>query len=76
MPRVPLGVKETVGTFGRQLGIDAALDSKTLVFREVPVEDVELDRGHTVECALDDGDGSSADRCRSEDRASGSEGRS
>jgi hypothetical protein len=36
-----------------QLGPGEALDPETLVVHQMPVEDVELDRGHPVEVAFD-----------------------
>ena len=36
-----------------EFGVALALDAEALVVGEVPVEDVQLDRGHGVEIALD-----------------------
>jgi len=52
-----LGIEKSVGSFGGQVGIDAAFHAEALVFREVPVEDVELDGGHAIKGALNHGDG-------------------
>jgi len=51
---VLLGIEEAVGADAGEFGIELALDAETLIFREVPVEDVELDGSHAVEGALDD----------------------
>jgi hypothetical protein len=52
-----LCVEVAVGTELLKLGIELALDAESLVVRQVPVEDVELDGGHRFEVSLDDVDG-------------------
>ncbi len=49
-----LRVEEAVGAHSGQLGEDLALDAEALIVGQVPVEDVELYGGHSVERALDD----------------------
>ena len=48
-----LRVIEPVGAFLLEQRKDLAFDAEALVFGEVPVEDVQLDRFHAVEVALD-----------------------
>ena len=47
-----LGVEEAIGALLLQQGKLFALHPEALIFREVPMEDVELDRFHAVEGAI------------------------
>ena len=48
-----LGIVKAVGAFLLQQGKSLALHSEALIFRQVPMEDVELYRLHAVERAID-----------------------
>jgi hypothetical protein len=54
VPHLNLRVEETVRTFFVEQGEGLALDAESLVFGEVPVEDVHLHRLHTIEVLPDD----------------------
>jgi hypothetical protein len=47
-----VGIVLAIGAHLLQLGKTFAFDAESLIFREVPMEDVELDGGHAVEGAL------------------------
>src|SRR5207253_11087909 len=56
LARLFLRIEETVGAHPGQLGESFAFHAKPLIFAEVPVEDVELHRGHPVEGPLENVD--------------------
>src|SRR4051794_22240344 len=51
-----LRVVEPVRTHFLQFGEALALHAEALVFRKVPVKNIHLHRGHSIEIAFDDGD--------------------
>src|SRR5579863_2957117 len=48
-----LGIEKPIGSQLSELGKCPALHAETLVFTQMPVENVEFYRGHPVECAFD-----------------------
>src|ERR1051326_561006 len=53
LARLILRVEEAIGSHLMQLGEPLALDPKSLVFSQMPVKDIELDRGHCVKVSLE-----------------------
>src|ERR1700753_3549243 len=47
-----LRVKEAIGSLFLQQGKLLAFNPKTLVFRKMPMENVKLDRFHSIECPI------------------------
>ena len=54
LPDLCLRVEHAIGPGLMQLREDLALHAEALIIAEMPVQHVELDRGHRVEVALDD----------------------
>ena len=52
LARLLLRVEKAIGTQCRQLRIDLALDAEALVFRQVPMKDVQLYRRHRIQIPL------------------------